>query len=120
MLGLDRLAREPELTYQTRGSRGRLRGLSPGEALDQARQAGGVAAADDPFEQSCMLFRDVDRRVPRCRPSRRMRESQQVAMRHTITLPVLHGLVRETLDRLRGIPVGDCAPQSAAPAAEPF
>src|SRR3954470_2441504 len=49
-----------------------------------------------------------------------MRESQQVAVCDAVTLPVLHRLIRETVDRLLRIPVADRAPQSAAPTTEPF
>ena len=63
VLRLERLTRQPVLADERcRLARGRSR-LGAGEALDQARQAVRLAAADDPLEQASMLVRDVERRV---------------------------------------------------------
>jgi hypothetical protein len=73
---LEGLARQAVLANECRrllGSRCRLRTV---EALDDARQTGGVAAADDPLEQASVLVRDVDRRVARADPASRMRQTQ--------------------------------------------
>jgi hypothetical protein len=50
------------------------------EALDKARRAVGVAAADDPLEEPGVLVRYVERRVARADTTCRVSESEQVAV----------------------------------------
>ncbi len=94
---------------------GRLR---PGEALDDAREAVRAAAADDPLEQASVLTRHVERRVACAHPLGRVRQPQQVAVRHALALAVLDRLVRERVRLLSRVPAADRPPQRAAPAAE--
>src|SRR5207248_5139418 len=115
---LERLAGQAVLADQ-RGRRAwRCRLLGAGEALDQLRQAVGLATADDPLEQPSVLVRDLELRVARADASRRVRETQQIAVRHACAAWVLHGLVGERLDRLGRVPATHRAAERTAPAAE--
>ena len=109
---------------------GRTRGRAPAvaagvsadcarsEALDDARQAVRLAAADDPLEQAPVAVRHVERRVARADRGRRVGQPQQVAVRHALALAVLHRLVGERVDRLCRVPAADAPTERPAPAAE--
>jgi hypothetical protein len=60
VLRLERLARQAVLANERRRLCRRGRALGADEALDQTGQAVGLAAADDPLEQSAVLRRDVE------------------------------------------------------------
>ena len=77
-----------------------------------------LAAADDPLEQARVLTRHVERRVAGAHALGRVRQPQQVAVRHALAPAVLDRLVRERVRRLSGVPAADRPPQRAAPAAE--
>ena len=93
VLRLERLTRQAVLADERRRLTGRCRLLREDEALDHARQAVGLAAADDPLEQASVLVRDVERRVARAHATRRVGEPQEVAVRHAGPLAVLDRLV---------------------------
>jgi hypothetical protein len=95
VLRLERLARQPVLAHERRRHPWRRRLLGAGEPLDQARQAVGLAASDDPLEQASVLIRDVELRVAGTDLARRVSEAEQVAVRDTCPLAVLDRLVGE-------------------------
>ena len=75
------------------------------EALDQARQA--VRRRRRGRSTRTAERARPTRRAPGCRRRpvpRRVRETEQVAVRHAVPLPVLDRLVGERVDRLRGVP----------------
>jgi hypothetical protein len=120
VLRLERLARQAVLAHE-RCRHCRRRGrLGAGEALDQARQAVGPAAADDPLEQSAVLGRDVQRRVARRHPRRRVGQAEQVAVGDALAPAVLDRLVGKLVHRLGRVPAADRAAEASAPAAEPL
>ena len=96
----------------------RLGRLGGDEALDDARQAVRGGATDDPLEQRRVLRRDLERRVPGRHVAGRVREPQEVAVGHAVSLAVLDRLVGERLHRPTGVPAADRSSQRAAPAAE--
>ena len=98
-------------------SRADVARLGAGEALDQARQPVGVAAADDPLEQASVLGRDVQRRVAGGHRCGRVGQPQHVAVGDAVALAVLDRLVRQPVGRLGGVPRADRTAQRAAPAA---
>ena len=118
VLRLERLARQAVLADERRGLPRRRRRLGADEALDEARQTVGLAAADDPLEQTSVLGRDVERRVAGADATRRVREPEQVAVRDALAPAVLDRLIGERVHRLRRVPAADRAAQRAAPAAE--
>ena len=118
VLARHRLARKPVLAHQRRRLLRRVNSLRAGEALDHTREPVGVATANDPLEQPGMLIRHGEGRVAGADPLGRVREPQQVAMGHTLTLAVLDCLIAERIWRLRRVPAPDATPQRAAPAAE--
>ena len=118
VLADQRLAREAILAHERGRLVRRLRGLGAGEALHQRREAVRAVTADDPLEQARVLVRDLQRRVARAHRATRVRQAEQVAVRHALALAVLHRLVRERSDVLRGVPAADCPSERAAPAAE--
>ena len=118
MLGLERLAWQPVLAHERGCPLRRLGCLGCDEALDDARQAVRGGAADDPLEQRRVLRRDLERRVPGRHVAGRVREPQEVAVGHAVTLAVLDRLVGDHIDRPAGVPAADRPSQRAAPATE--
>ncbi len=118
VLALQRLPGEAVLADELGRPSGVLGLLGQNEALDDSRQAVRVTTTGDPLEQPRMLVRDAERRVAGTHRAGRMREPQQVAVRHALPLPVLDRLVRERVDGLVRIPGADRTTQRAAPAAE--
>src|SRR5207249_1963368 len=118
VLRADRLARQAVLAHEFGRLLRRLRDLDADEALDQTRQALGVAAADDPLEETSVLLRDRQRRVAGRDRLGRVGQAQQVAVRDALALAVLDRLVGQLVDRLLRVPAADAATQRAAPAAE--
>jgi hypothetical protein len=97
---------------------GRARRLGADEALDERRQSIGVAAADDPVEEPSVVGAHLERRVSGADAGSRVCEPQEVSVRHSVPLPVLHRLVGERVHRLRRVPATHRPPERAAPAAE--
>lgn len=65
MVCLDRLARQAEVADESRSLSGRRRRLCPDVAFHHAGETVGLAASDDPLEQTRVLARDLERRVAR-------------------------------------------------------
>ncbi len=118
MLRLERLTRQPVLAHERGRPLGRLRRLSRDEPVDHARQAVRNGAADDPLEQRLVLRRDRERRVTGRHLARRVREPQEVAVGHAVTLAVLDRLVGERVNRSAGVPAAHRPAQRTPPAAE--
>ena len=118
MLRLQRLTRQPVLANERRRVLGGRRLLGADEALDQAREAIRLAAADDPLEQASVLVRHLELRVASAHSAGRVGQAEQVAVRHARPLAVLDRLVGERVDRLGRVPAADRATERAAPAAE--
>ena len=69
----------------------RCSGLTASRGRRYSRTSSAVhfAAADDPLEEAGVLVRDFERRVARADATGRVRQPQQVAVRHAVAPAVL-------------------------------